>query len=231
MVHSLGLQRKFNLKAVKEQSLRHNKGKLSLIGVRVCDESVTEVDFLGFVLKLDDFIILLLGDDTLIEHLLNLRLGVIDRVIEFGITSSIDLLVKQFFIYGMLIPLKNLTFLPLISKELVLTLIFGPVVIFLELTQTVGTVCANRVRKRGLLFSEGLGSLDHGINQFLFLVIELIERHIEFISQVAYLLLDPLKVVFGVHVTLEEHPVDGGSLVGIQGLDWNAHIAAEDFAV
>ncbi len=54
-----------------------NEGKLGLIRVGKGDKSVAKVYLIGLSLHLDELVILLLGEQSLVQELVDLRFGVI----------------------------------------------------------------------------------------------------------------------------------------------------------
>ena len=65
------------LDSIQIDTLPKNEGKLSLIRVRIGDKSVAKVYLVGLSLHLDELVILLLGEQSLVQELVDLRFGVI----------------------------------------------------------------------------------------------------------------------------------------------------------
>lgn len=56
-----------------------NEGKFGLIRVGKGDKSIAKVYLVGLSLHLDELVILLLGEQSLVQELVDLRFGVIKR--------------------------------------------------------------------------------------------------------------------------------------------------------
>ena len=54
-----------------------NEGKLRLVRVRKGDEGVAKVNLVGLSLHLDELVVLLLGEQSLVQELVDLGFGVI----------------------------------------------------------------------------------------------------------------------------------------------------------
>lgn len=65
------------LDSVQKDTLTKNECKLGLIRVGKCDESVAKVYLVGLSLHLNELVILLLGEQSLVQELMDLRFGVI----------------------------------------------------------------------------------------------------------------------------------------------------------
>jgi len=100
--------------------LTEDKGKFGLVRVGEGDEGVAEVDLVGLPLHKDELVVVLLGQQSLVQELVDLALGVIKREGEGGGAFGVKRLVEQ-----LLVPLtlgtdEGVIWLEFFSKVLTL---------------------------------------------------------------------------------------------------------------
>ena len=77
MINIRCLQAHDCLDSIQIDTLPKNESKLCLVRVRKGNESVAKVYLVGLSLHLDELVILLLGEQSLVQELVDLRFGVI----------------------------------------------------------------------------------------------------------------------------------------------------------
>jgi hypothetical protein len=133
--------------------LAEDEGEFGLIRVGEGDEGVTEVDLVGLPLHKDELVVVLLGQQSLVQELVDLALGVIEREGEGGGAFRVKRLSEQL-----------LVTLTLGTDEGVIWLKFFSKVLTLKFIKRESPLIAHGVRKQSLLSLKCLSSFNDSID-------------------------------------------------------------------